>query len=392
MSAHRFVDFAHRTLKKSLLYFIVLNLGIIFLAVSCGNEQRLVQLNSDGFRQDVFEQEAASRLDLLWVIDNSASMEPHQKRLAEGLDRFMKLLDRGNVDYRIAVTTTDADKNAGEFVGTPAIIAPSLANPVSAFSKNVRVGTEGSGHEEAFESARLAIEREAQNAGQILVQRTDCKNACGNTAADCLAECSEKYEPAFMRPEAHLHLIFVSDEDEQSLGELRFFQRFFETSLGVGNEGSVRAAAICGQENDTCAKASGRRYGELVQAMGGITASICDDNFGDELEAIALDAAGLKRRFALSGRALNDTITVETFYRCDTEPSWVGSCEQREDACDGKLPSDLGIRCIPPQGNTDGWTFDAKTGAVLFHGNSLPGLRSKIIISYTMDPDALSAR
>ena len=369
----------------------VLISGALLAGGGCGDEQRLVQLHSDGFRQDIFEQEAASRLDLLWVIDNSASMEPHQQRLAEGLGRFMKLLDRGNVDYRIAVTTTDASKNAGAFVGSPAIIAPSLANPSLAFSKNVRVGTEGSGHEEAFESARLAIERESRSAAQVLAQRADCRNACG-TSSSCLAKCAEDYTPAFMRPEAHLHLIFVSDEDEQSLGELRFFQRFFESSLGVGNEGSVRAAAICGQEADMCAKALGRRYGALVDAMGGITASICDDSFEDELEAIALDAAGLKRRFALSGRAQEETVAVEILYRCDTEAAWVGTCEAREDDCGGKLPSDLGIRCVPPKDSADGWAFDAKTGAVLFHGNALPGLRSKVIISYTLDPDDLSAR
>lgn len=358
----------------------------------CDDGRRLVQLDSDGFRQDVFEQNAASKLDLLWVIDDSGSMEPHQRRLADGLGSFMAFLDRGGVDYRIAVTTTDARRDGGAFVGAEPVISPSMADPAAVFRKNVRVGVSGSGHEEAFEAARLAVERESASASDVVAARASCLQSCG-VDVDCSDRCAERYEPDFMRPDAHLHLIFVSDEDEQSVGELRYFQRFFESSLGLGYEDSVRVAAICGpREGGGCAKAPGNRYLDLVEAMGGVQASICDENFADALDAIALDAAGLKRRFALSNRPLAETLDVRVTYRCDGDSGDMGACEKVVRECDGAAPSFHGVTCVPKAGDADGWTYDARAVAILFHGDSMPGIRSRVVVSYTADPDELSAR
>lgn len=362
-------------------------------ALTSCEEKRLVQLEIDGFRQDVFEQEAASKLDLLWLIDNSGSMAPHQALLAAGLKRFMTLLDRGLVDYRIAVATTDARADRGQFHGSPAIITPQLADPVAAFQRNVQVGLDGTGHEEAFEAARLAIEREQLRAAQAIEQVQRCLGNCGSADARCAADCEAAHAPEFMRPGAHLHLIFVSDEDEQSVGELRFFQRFFETSLGMGNEDAVRVAALCGEvPASSCARAPGTRYRALVDAMGGIAASICDESFETHLEAIALDAAGLKRKFTLSNKADPSTLSVEIAYRCDSEEAHIGRCAERTDACEGQAPSTFGIRCVPPSDAVDGWTFEARANALLFHGDALPGLRARLIVSYHVDESALSPR
>lgn len=362
-------------------------------ALASCEEKRLVQLDIDGFRQDVFEQEAASKLDLLWLVDNSGSMAAHQTLLAEGLKRFMTLLDRGLVDYRIAVATTDARADRGQFQGSPTIVTPQLADPVAAFQRNVQVGIEGTGHEEAFEAARLAIEREQLRAAEVIAAAQRCLDTCASADEACEAACEAAHAPEFMRPNAHLHLIFVSDEDEQSVGELRFFQRFFETSLGVGNEDAVRVATLCGEvPSSSCARAPGVRYRALVDAMGGIAASICDESFETHLEAIALDAAGLKRKFTLSNKANPETLSVEISYRCDSEEAHIGACQERSDACEGQAPSTFGIRCVPPDGAVDGWTFEARANAILFHGDALPGLRARIVASYHVDESALSPR
>jgi len=46
-------------------------------------------------------------VDLVFVINNSPSMAPHQDRLAENLSRFRQLFHTYGLDYRIAVLTTD---------------------------------------------------------------------------------------------------------------------------------------------------------------------------------------------------------------------------------------------------------------------------------------------
>ena len=348
----------------------------LLVALACG-EDRVIKANPPGFRQDVFQQEAASRIDTLWVIDNSASMEPHQAELAASLTRFMQLFDRGLVDYRIAVTTTDVIRDKGELIGNPPIVTPTLADPVAAFQRNVRVGTGGKGHEQAFEAARIAIEREKARANEALAERAACLIVCPAASQSCRRDCERRYAPEFMRPEAHLYLVFVSDEEEQSFGEVRYFQRLFEGALGVGNEDAVSVATICGDvPAPACQAEPGTRYVALAQATGG---------------RLALDAAGLKRKFTLSRPPDPETLALEIHYRCDTAPEQMSRCETETRACDGMTPEHPGIICVPPMGEPNGWTYEPSTNGLLFHGDAVPGLRSALVASYQEDEKA-SAR
>jgi len=55
-------------------------------------------------------------VDLVFVINNSPSMAPHQSRIADNLRRFRQLFDERHLDYRIGVLTTDfvnADSRRG---------------------------------------------------------------------------------------------------------------------------------------------------------------------------------------------------------------------------------------------------------------------------------------
>ena len=370
------------TRSKTLL---VTMLGLCTLA-ACGDPP-LVKTNPPGFRKDVFNQEAASKIDVLWVIDNSGSMADKQQELSTGLSRFMELFNRGLVDYRIAVTTTDVFNDQGNFVGTPAIITPKLGDPVAAFQKNVKVGTGGKGLEQGLEAARLAIDRQMKLAAEVLAKRKTCRTGCraGATAQKCSDDCDVKFNPEFMRPDAHLYLVFVSDEEDHSFGEVRYFQRFFESAQGVGNEGAVNVSAICGDAPQSACKnaEAGKRYVDLAISTGGLFGSICDTTFDKHLENLALNAVGLKRKFSLSKEPETDTLDVKVKYRCDTPKAQMGKCDAVDESeCAGKGPELLGKLCTPPQGPTSGWTFETGTNALLFNGDSVPGLRSAVEVSY----------
>ncbi len=366
---------------KSLSAFAVL----AALALASCNQTKLVNSPPPGFRQDVFNQEAASKIDVLWVIDNSGSMAAYQQELSVSLSRFMELFTRGQVDYRIAVTTTDVTHDQGAFIGNPAIIDSSLADPVAAFQRNVMVGTGGSGHEEAFEAARLAIAREKQATDDTLAKADACKAACPKSSQTCLDNCAAKNQPDFMRPDAHLYLVFISNEEEQSFGEIRYFQRIFEEALGVGNEGAVSVSTICGDVPSVpggCGATPGVRYKSLADATGGIFGSICEATFDKQLERLALDAVGLKRKFRLGRKPDPGTLSLELRYRCDTQPSQMGRCDQQTRDCQGQTADHLGISCVPPQGEPNGWTYEISDNSLIFHGDSVPGLRSQLIVSY----------
>src|SRR5688500_7280074 len=47
-----------------------------------------------------------SKMDLLFVIDNSGSMGQEQANLIANFPMFIQVLDQSGLDYRVAVTTT----------------------------------------------------------------------------------------------------------------------------------------------------------------------------------------------------------------------------------------------------------------------------------------------
>lgn len=52
--------------------------------------------------------DASGAIDFIWVVDNSGSMVDEQEAVAATVDEFVRRLKSSGVDYRLAVTTTDA--------------------------------------------------------------------------------------------------------------------------------------------------------------------------------------------------------------------------------------------------------------------------------------------
>jgi hypothetical protein len=59
------------------------------------------------FMQVTADRAKSREVDLVFVINNSPSMAPHQGRIADNLRRFRQLFDERKLDYRIGVLTTD---------------------------------------------------------------------------------------------------------------------------------------------------------------------------------------------------------------------------------------------------------------------------------------------
>jgi len=58
-------------------------------------------------KQIAVDRSKSREVDLVFVINNSPSMAPHQGRIAANLRRFRQLFDERQLDYRIGVLTTD---------------------------------------------------------------------------------------------------------------------------------------------------------------------------------------------------------------------------------------------------------------------------------------------
>ena len=78
---------------------------------------------------DAYAQQAAAKLDVLWVVDDSGSMESRQANLARNFHAFIDVFAKSATDFRIAITTTDILDNQGRLRGTPAILTPATVLP-----------------------------------------------------------------------------------------------------------------------------------------------------------------------------------------------------------------------------------------------------------------------
>jgi len=90
-------------------------LAVLALGVACTPEQSFTEIQ----RIDSFQQQRRNAVDLLVVIDNSCSMVEEQDNLARNFDALISTFENADVDWRLAVTTTDteADRYRGLLMG-----------------------------------------------------------------------------------------------------------------------------------------------------------------------------------------------------------------------------------------------------------------------------------
>jgi len=187
-----------------------------------------------------------------------------------------------------------------------------------------------------------------------------------------------------MRPDAYVYLIFVTDEEDKSERDIRYYWRAYETANGVGNDGMVTTAAIVGTEaENSCSATFGSRYLALSAMTGGEVGSICDANFAATLKKLATNAVGLRRKFALTLKPNVSTLEVFVRYPCNVAEEVLAPCASVERAeCNGNAADAVALVCTPKQGGTDGWQYEPEQNVIYFAGESVPGLRAQIDIQY----------
>jgi hypothetical protein len=315
---------------------------------------------------DYFTQIDGKKVDLLFVIDESGSMCGEQDNLANNFNYLTQKAALWSNDYQLGIVTTNIEEEeyVGKLVGEPRIIDKQT---VGAFGGNVTdIGCNGAGTQESgLEGARRAVT-------PPLAYDEGIACACGQDDP-CPASCSEGFacvgggcgghNRGFIRPDAALEIIFVSDEEDQSPGSVPFYIDFFKSIKGVMNEGMFHAHAIVGDKSGGCGGGAtedgadaGKRYIDVQEATGGIWHSICDDSFAEALENIGDVAFGAQVQFFLSAQADPDNVKV-----------WVDTGAGFQE-------------CL------SGWYFDAASNSVIFDetGSCMPQANDEIKIWYQM--------
>jgi hypothetical protein len=272
---------------------------------------------------DIFYQKPADLVDILLVVDNSCSMAPYQSKLASNFQSFIQFFVDVDVDYHIGVTTTTVTE---PWVGggctqqqvnqIPApghlvydrVIDSETNNAEQLFSQMVNVGTCGSGSEMGLEAAALALGSAAN--------------------AD------------FLRQDAELSVIFVSDEEDGSPKPVNDYLNAFRAAKPDGGRESMDVSALVVTDLSSCdaqqlqaGATTGNRYLDVAEQGKGVIGNICADDFASIVTDLSLNSSRLSDTFYLSSRPDLTTLTVEVnaeVYPCE-DGAWNYLLETQED-------------------------------------------------------------
>ncbi len=184
------------------------------------------------------------------------------------------------------------------------ILSGATENPAEIFAEMVAQGVGGSGIEMGLEAARLAI--------------TDPLITTDNAG--------------FLREDANLSILIVSDEEDSSPDPVDVYLRAFADVKGEAayrDHAIMNISGVVGDKppefkgDSSCSSrngdaAYGHRYIDAIEKTDGLSDSICDDDFSPIVAKLGLTLSGLLAEFELSRVPKLETLAVSIYDTADT--------------------------------------------------------------------------
>ncbi|MFT4628052.1 MAG: hypothetical protein ACI8PZ_006746 [Myxococcota bacterium] len=288
---------------------------------------------------DRWEQNETGPVDVLFVLDNSGSMDGEIDNLANTFDVFINGFVALGLDYQIGVVTTDMDNPAqsGQLLGPDRIITPALPDPVASFRAATDQGAGGSGSERGLEAAHVALTEpliSGHNSGLV-------------------------------RADSTLSVIVVTDENDDSNDYIRpvDFADFLDAYQG--DPGRTSFSAVAGRKSGILPCISlfsgvsaepAPRYWTVVSQTDGIHSLICDMDMSRILTDLSVVASGMLTRFPLTlvpADPAGVDVTIEGF--------------------------------VVPHSESNGVSYDATTNSLVFTGDWVPQPGNDVVATYEVE-------
>jgi hypothetical protein len=259
-----------------------------------------------------------SALDILWVIDNSGSMGPHQQNVINNAALFMQSFSAASaLDWKIGLISTDQ-----------------FEAPYVGFTPNNELNSKTSSPVQLF-----------QNAVQQLGLNGDTEEKTFSPILNAI----NSY-PNFVRSDAYLAIIIVTDEEEQSpIMPADFLNKM--VAMKGGNAKKILTYGVFGS-NENCSSNGGfyyanSRYQDFMNISGGATFNLCAPDFGNMLAAIGANLISKVTYYAptILLQARPQPNTIEVVYQGKVLP--------------GGLKSTGGM-----------WIYNPMDNAIVFHDTS----------------------
>ena len=268
-----------------------------------------------GENTDIFEQPLQAATDILFAVDKSCSMvsSGNLVNVYSNFTTYTSTLDSLNADYRIGIIVQDS----GEIFGSVPYIDSENADDAPEIAEVMLSGTEGGYTEMGF-----------------------------TLLANGIAQSD------WLREDAKLNLIGISDEPEQSANTYSAYVSQFQ---GLKDDpDDVVIHAIGGDYPGGCATADPYTgMYEATVATDGVFQSICATDWGAHLQALAENSTANLRSFSLSEWPVEETIVVS----------------------------------IDAVQTVAGWQYESSNNAVVFDNDHIPEGGAVVEIDYAIQGD-----
>ena len=210
---------------------------------------------------DEFEQPISGKVDIMFYVDQSCSMDDDKAEMSAKFGQFIDELEEIDADYLVMAVTADNGCHNIDYIW------PDTDGKSEIFQQAVN------GNGGMFTESGLTIAKHAT--------RSDNINGCNNE---------------FLRENSTVSLVLISDEPDQSPEENGYAN---VVPAILGQAPSTYISAVAGPLPQGCEDGgqsadAGRGYYEAVQATGGLFLSICDSDWGTKLTSIAEAALRVK--------------------------------------------------------------------------------------------------
>jgi len=239
---------------------------------------------------ETFFQAPLPKVDILWVVDTTGSMTEELASLKSGFVDFVEDLELEELNYQIGITSTDLTSSGGVLQGNPWIITSELESPAVSFAEAIDGLPQSVGEEAGLASFMSAL--------------TD----------PLLSEDNR----GFRRNDAALHVIVVSDSDDDSddyiggLPEVEAVRFLADQATRTGAPAWL--SAVVGPEPIGCVgqggAVPGTAYIAVAEASGGEVLSLCDPELSELFAGLGMLSFSYPVSFELQGLAVPDSVSV----------------------------------------------------------------------------------
>lgn len=297
---------------------------------------------------NTFEVPPPAPTDIVVVIDNSPSMANQRQALQDGFQRLHRLFRQTPREFVLGVTTTDTSTSgeAGRLVPLDQPterLVNNDANHEQRLLRNIDVGAGGDHTETPFEALLLALTPPlilGHNAGVFNPNRLSL-------------------------------YIVASDADDQSLRSTDFYLNFLLSLRGFGSRRRERAVSLIHPLGDPFLCAPGptppasdfdppgpqQRLRDLPNRLGGLSVSMCDPSWPDQVFDLLDAEFGVPSTYFLSGAPVEGDIAV---YIDDVFTSSISNGQRR-------------------------WAYDDDIAAIVFERDRRPPIGSDVRIEFRLE-------